>query len=72
MNKLNKKETKTVNVQISAGLLNQLEWAFPAGTIEQRVDFCLRMVVEESQKEEGITYPEDRSYRAFEHVDVKT
>jgi len=72
MNKLNEKANETVNVQVSAALLNQLEWGFPAGNVEQRVDFCLRKVVEESQKKEGITYPEDRSYRAFEHVEVKT
>jgi len=73
MNKLNKKETKTVSVQISEALLCQLAWAFPSGTNEQKVDFCLRNVVEKSQKIEGVTYPEDRlPCRSFEHVEVKT
>lgn len=62
-----------VNVQISTALLNKLAWAFPSGTVEQRVDFCLKMVVDESQKTEGITYPEDiEPCKSFEHVEVKT
>ena len=73
MNTLNEKETKTVSVEISEALLCQLAWAFPSGTNEQKVDFCLRNVVKESQDIEGFTYPEDRlPCRSFEHVEVKT
>ncbi|XQW86277.1 hypothetical protein ACOYR1_05995 [Thalassotalea piscium] len=73
MNKLNKTETKTVSVEISEALLCQLAWAFPSGTNEQKVDFCLRKTVKESQKIEGIIYPEDiLPCKSFEHVEVKT
>ncbi|GAA6172043.1 hypothetical protein NBRC116592_17130 [Colwellia sp. KU-HH00111] len=64
------KNIKTVKVEISEGLLTKLAWAFPAGNVEQRVEFCLRMVVEESEKVEGgVRYPEDRlPCKSFEHV----
>ena len=69
----NNKVNKTVSVKISAALLNQLAWAFPAGNAEQKVDFCLRRAVERGQEEEGITYPEDiEPCKSFEHVEVKT
>ncbi|MFT4848710.1 MAG: hypothetical protein ACJA0H_000430 [Francisellaceae bacterium] len=37
---------KTVSVEISETLLNQLACVYPAGNVEQRVDFCLGKVVE--------------------------
>ncbi len=67
------KVNKTISVEISAALLNQLAWALPAGNVEKKVDFCLRKAVERGQQEEGITYPEDiEPCTSFEHVEVKT
>jgi hypothetical protein len=67
------KKVKTVSVEISETLLNKLAWAFPAGNVEQRVDFCLGKIVERSEKEEGMTYPEDQPpCKTFEYVTVIT
>lgn len=64
---------KTVSVEISEELLVKLAWAFPAGTNEQKVDFCLKRAVERAEKEEGITYPTDQlPCKSFEHVEVKS
>lgn len=62
-------DSKTVSVEISEELLTKLAWAFPAGNIEQRVDFCLNKIVEDSEKIEGIKYPSDKlPCKSFEHV----
>jgi hypothetical protein len=67
------KNTKTVSVEVLEVVLNKLAWAFPGGNVEQRVDFCLGKVIKRSEKEEGMTYPEDQlPYKTFEHVTVIT
>jgi hypothetical protein len=67
------KMVKKVSVEISETLLNKLAWAYPAGNVEQRVDFCLGKVVELAEREEGMTYPEDQlPCKTFEYVTVIT
>ena len=60
-------------VLISKELLNKLKWAYPSGTDEQRVDFCLNQTVEESEDIDGIKYPADiPPCKSFEHIGVRT
>jgi hypothetical protein len=66
-------DSKKVSVEISKELLNKLAWAYPAGNIEERVDFCLAKMVEGAEKEEGMKYPSDLPpCKTFEHVKVTT
>lgn len=60
-------------VLISKELLNKLKWAYPSGDDEQRVEFCLNKIVEESEDIEGIKYHANiPPCKTFEHIEVRT
>tara|TARA_B100001059_G_scaffold233284_1_gene273017 strand:- start:84 stop:311 length:228 start_codon:yes stop_codon:yes gene_type:complete len=53
-------ENDMVTIKISKKLLTKLRWALPAGTDEDRVKFVIKEAIEQGEKEEGVSYPDDR------------
>lgn len=49
-----------VTIKIPKKLLTKLSWALPAGTDEDRVKFVIQEAIEQGEKEEAVTYPDDR------------